>query len=105
MQYFLLMLLAAFGVTAVLLFVILGRYADRSLKLTHADETITELHDKLEQALEEQVHLTRRVENLEAIVTSEAWDTMHEDSVLDVPEEELSDGEKAARQARRQRAS
>jgi hypothetical protein len=102
----LLLLLTAFGIMAALLFVMLGRYADRGAKLLDADETITELQATLEKALDEQAHLTRRVENLEAIVTSEAWDALQENPRLDVPPEpspELSDEEKAARLARRQR--
>ncbi len=107
MQFLLPLLLVSFGVMAVLLFVILGRYADRGLKLDQADETLAEVQSRLEEAFDEQARLTRRVEILEAIVTSEAWDAFQEGRLppLAAPlEEELTDEEKAARIAGRSRS-
>ncbi len=107
----LLLLTAAFGVAAVLLLVFVGRYADRGVRLAHADETITALQQQLEEALARQENLTGRVENLEAIVISEAWDAFQAGHVqegaasLALPEAEPSDEEKAALLARRQRAT
>ncbi|MFQ5569164.1 MAG: hypothetical protein ACE5G0_05790 [Rhodothermales bacterium] len=107
----LILLAAAFGITAILLIVILGRYADRGVKLAYADQTIKELKEKLEAAVEKQENLTSRVENVEAIVISEAWDSLQKDPLpepappLSLPDEpdDLSNEEKAARLARRHR--
>lgn len=104
-------LIIIFGlVVMVLLFtVFFGRYAERGLKLEAADETIATLTEKLEQALDEHVHLRERIENLEAIVTTEAWDDFQRQQLLEpapprslaeaLPDEE-TDAERVARMAR-----
>ena len=100
------------GMTDFALF--FGRYAERGIKLEAADETIAALTEKLEAALEEHANLRQRVENLETIVTTEAWDAFQQQqlaepapprSLTDALPEEESAAEKAAQLARRQRTS
>ncbi len=107
----LLLLAAAFGVAAVLLLIFVGRYADRGARLAYADETILGLKQQLDEAQARQANLVARVENLEAIVTSEAWDAFQAGRLSEgrpaplLPEAEPTDEEKAARLARRQRTA
>ncbi len=105
----LLLLAAAFGVAAVLLLIFVGRYADRGARLAYADETILDLKQQLDEAQARQANLVARVENLEAIVTSEAWDAFQAGRLSEgppaLPEAEPTDEEKAARLARRQRTA
>ena len=68
------LLAAAVGVIAVALLFLFWRNVDRRVKLAYGDDTIEELRQRLEQALEQQQHLTSRVEHLEAIVAGEPWD-------------------------------
>jgi len=102
-----LLMATAFGIVAVLLLIFVGRYAERGAKLAHADDTITALTEQLDAALEKQTRLTTRVENLEAIVTGEAWEAFQRGDLLEGPSidipEEPSNEEKAAQMARRQR--
>ena len=106
-MFFYLLMAAAFGIVAVLLLLMVGRYAERGARLANVDDTLTELTEKLDQSLEEQARLRTRVENLEAIVTGEAWDAFQRGDILQGPAEasarEPSNEDKAARMARRQR--
>jgi cell division protein FtsB len=96
-----LLLATAVLVTAVLFAILFGRYAERGVKLEDADRTITALQDQVDVLTEQQERLTHRIENLEAIVTTEAWDELH-DASLAPPEP--GPEEKAAQLARRQRS-
>jgi hypothetical protein len=103
-----LLMALAFGISAVLLLLFVGRYAERGAKLANADETITDLSVRLEQAEVQQARLTSRIENLEAIVTGEAWEAFQQGNILQAPlpveiPEEPSNEDKAAQMARRQR--
>ena len=73
MPFFL--LVAAVGIIAVMLLFLFWRAMDRRVQLAYGDDSMEELTQQLEQALEQQQHLTSRVEHLEAIVASEPWDT------------------------------
>lgn len=95
------LLAAAILVTAILFAVLFGRYAERGVQLEDADRTIAALHDQVEGLTERQERLTRRIENLEAIVTTEAWDELHEP---DLAPPEPNPEEKAAQLAQRQRS-
>jgi hypothetical protein len=103
-----LLMATAFGIVAVLLLIFVGRYAERGAKLAHADDTIIALKERLDAALAEQARLTTRVENLEAIVTGEAWEAFQQGGLLEEPPveipEEPSNEEKATQMARRQRS-
>lgn len=68
------LLIAAIGVIAVALLFLFWRTVDRRIQLAYGDDTVEELKARLEEALEQQQHLTSRVEHLEAIVASEPWD-------------------------------
>ncbi len=73
------------------------------------------MEKKLEEALQQHVLLTARVEHLEAIVTSQVWDTVHDETLPEAerqraltqarlhldPPDEPSDAERIARMARR----
>ena len=72
------MLAAAVGITAVAVILLFWRYADRRVKEAYPDASPAELEKKLEEALEQQALLTARVEHLEAIVVSEAWNALQE---------------------------
>ncbi len=101
------LLAAAVGITAVALILLFWRYADRRVKETYPDASPEELEKKLEEALQQHVLLTARVEHLEAIVTSQMWDALREDKPvppLALPAE-LSNEEKVARLAKRRRRS
>ena len=103
----LLLLTAAVGITAVAVILLFWRYADRGVKEAYPDVSPEELEKKLEDALEQQALLTARVEHLEAIVASEAWNALPEiKPPLALPDEpaDLSNEEKVARLARRRRS-
>jgi hypothetical protein len=70
------------------------------------DASANEVQQMLSGLSEEIAHLTRRVENVEAIVTTEEWDRLQSvpRPALELPEEDTSsDEEAAARLARRLR--
>ena len=69
------LLAAAVGVIAVALLFLFWRQMDRRVQLAFSDQNIDDLAERLEQALEQQQHLTSRIEHLEAIVASEPWET------------------------------
>ena len=101
------LLAAAVGVIAVTAIVLLWRYVDRRVKEAYPHVSPAVLEKKLEEALEQQALLTARVEHLEAIVASEAWNALPRDEPtppLALPDEPagLSNEEKVARLARRQ---
>ena len=73
------LLATAVGITAVVLILLLWRYLDRRVKETYPDTSPGELEKKLEEALQQHALPTARVEHLEAIVTSQMWDALHED--------------------------
>ena len=79
------------------------------------ESAVTTLTETLKQSEAQQEALVERIQNLEAIVTTQAWDALHDDAlptsererrlasarlVLDEPDEP-SDAEKTARLARR----
>lgn len=83
---------------------------------THELEEHTQaLREALDASEKERRRLTERVQNLETIVTSQAWDTLHEGleqgalgdgrasslPAASEPQKETSDAEKAERLARR----
>ena len=101
------LLVAAVGIAAVAVILLFWRYADRRVKEAYSDVSPEELEEKLEEALEQQALLTARVEHLEAIVASEAWNALPEPAPpLTLPDEptDLSNEEKLARLARRRRS-
>ncbi len=105
----LLLLVAAFGITAVVFILLFWRYADHRVKQAYPEESPEALKKLLEDALEQQALLTARVEHLEAIVASEAWNASDEDKPappLALPDKpaDLSNEEKVANLARRQRS-
>ena len=69
-----LLLAAAVGVIAVALLFLFWRQMDRRVQLAFSDQNIDDLAERLEQALEQQQHLTSRIEHLEAIVAGEPWE-------------------------------
>ncbi len=87
----LLLLGAAFGITAVVLMLLFWRYADQQVKQAYPEASPDALKKMLEDALEQQALLRARVEHLEAIVVS--WDASDEDQPALPPV-------RAARQAR-----
>lgn len=96
-----LFLVAGAVVTAVLLVLFFLRFAEQGVKLEEADGTIAALRDDLETLQAEHDRLTRRIQNLEAIVTTEAWDALPEHQRMKPPEPaEPTPEEKAARLAR-----
>lgn len=95
------LLATAVLITAILFAVLFGRYAERGVQLEDADRTIAALQDQVDVLTEQQERLTHRIENLEAIVTTEAWDELHEPH-LAPPEPDPE--EKAKQLARRQRS-
>jgi|GEM_PF-599616 len=76
-----------------------------------AEEMSEDLTDLKQEWKEERVRLTRRIEHLEAIVTSQTWDALHEQDAtlppLQAPEHaletepSLDDEERARRLAKR----
>ncbi len=103
----LLLLVAAFGITAVVLMLLFWRYADQRVKQAYPEASPDALKKMLEDALEQQALLRARVEHLEAIVVS--WDASDEDQPalpLALPDKpaDLSNEEKVARLARRRRS-
>ena len=103
----LLLLVAAFGITAVVFILLFWRYADHRVKQAYPEESPEALKKLLEDALEQQALLTARVEHLETIVVS--WDASDEDKPalpLALPDKpaDLSNEEKVARLARRRRS-
>lgn len=86
----LLLLVAAFGITAVVGILLFWRYADQRIKQAYPEASPDALKKLLEEVLEQQALLTAGVEHLEAIVVSEAWD-----------DEPALPPVRAARQARR----
>ena len=83
-----------------------ARIGDSTVELEGAVAT---LEAETEQLRDERRTLVRRIENLEAIVTSEAWDTLGTDrelakakAPLELPEPDAeADTEEVARMARR----
>ena len=76
------------------------------------ESTVTSLKEEIEELREERMTLVHRIQNLEAIVTSEAWDTLGSDRELaaakapplELPEaEETDEAEQVARIAKRLR--
>lgn len=96
------LLAAAILITAVLFAVLFGRYAERGIQLEDADRTIAALQDQVEGLTDQQERLTHRIENLEAIVTTEAWDELHEP---DLAPPEPDPEEQADQLARRRQRS
>ncbi len=103
-----LLLVAGLLITAVLLVAFFMRFAAQGVKLEDADNTITALNEHLQALQAEHERLTQRIQNLEAIVTTEAWDALPEQqrqALMDLPEPaEPSPEEKAARLARQRSA-
>ena len=95
------LLATAVLITAILFAVLFGRYAERGVQLEDADRTIAALQDQVDRLTEQQGRLMHRIENLEAIVTTEAWDELHEPHLAPP---ELDPEEKADQLARRQRS-
>ena len=91
----LLLLTAAFVVVAVLFLFLFARQVDRRFKLQDPEPALTKLSETV-------ARLEERIRNLEAIVTTEAWDAL-KDQTPPPPqvEQELPDPEKAARLAKR----
>ena len=89
----LLLLTAAFFVVAMLMLFLFARQVDRRFKLQDPEPALTDLAATV-------ARLEERIRNLEAIVTTEAWDAL-KDKTPPPPQPELSDPEKAARLARR----
>ena len=77
MPFFL--LVAAVGIIAVALLFLVWRSMDRRIQQAFGVDTIEGLTQRLEQALEQQQHLTNRIEHLEAIIASEPWDADRQD--------------------------
>lgn len=95
----------AAALVAGMLFVLLfGRYAERGARLEQADRTVEVLQEQLRTLTEQQHRLTERIQNLEAIVTTETWDALSEpqrEALTSPPEPaEPSPEEKAALLAR-----
>ncbi|MGI9174250.1 MAG: hypothetical protein ACR2GR_02870 [Rhodothermales bacterium] len=78
--------------------------------------TVASLTETLEHSEAQQRALVERIQNLEAIVTSQTWDALHDDALptsekerrlassrilLDEPDNEPSDAQKTAQLARR----
>ncbi len=87
--------------------------ADIGVTTSELEGVLTTLQDEVNSLREERRALNQRVQNLEAIVTSEAWDTLGKDPELaqaktlslQLPEpEETDDAEQIARMARRLRS-
>ena len=93
-------LAAAVGVIAVALLFLFWRNVDRRVQLAFSDESVEDMTQQLEEALEEIKHLTSRVEHLEAIVASEPWDLSKTSSAppLVLPEEEEEEEEDAPKE-------
>ncbi len=97
------LLAAAVGVIAVALLFVFWRNVDQRVQQAYGDDTIEELTERLEDALEQQQHLVSRVEHLEAIVASEPWETARQGGQpappLTLPDAEAdeSSGERAGR--------
>lgn len=87
----LLLLASASGVAAVAIILIFWRYADRRIKDAYPDETPEALKKRLDEALDQQALLTARVEHLEAIVASEAWEALSREETPRPAPEEASD--------------
>lgn len=102
MSFFL--LAGLLGVVIILAIVAFGRYAEQGVNQQIANQSIAALEQQLAEALEEQGRLNERVQNLEAIVTSEAWDDWQKQQRLApdplVPDEPPP-ADKAAQMARR----
>ena len=101
------LLAASVGVIAVALLFLFWRTVDRRVQLAYGEDTIEELTQQLEQALEQQHHLTSRIEHLEAIVASEPWDASRQEQQptppLTLPDAE-TDASSEERTDRRQRS-
>ena len=97
------LVVSAAALVAGMLFVLLfGRYAERGARLEQADRTVEALREQLRTLTEQQHRLTERIQNLEAIVTTETWDALSEpqrDALTPEPDEP-SPEEKAALLAR-----
>lgn len=71
--------------------------------------SVEALKQEIEELRQERVRLVQRIQNLEAIVTSEAWETLESDpelsksKLLELPDETENDEAKAERLARRLR--
>jgi hypothetical protein len=84
---------------------------DLGTSATNLQGSVRDLLDALEESRLRQERMTQRLENLETIVTSEAWDTLkagedpeqRPDLLKDDNPEELNAEEKASRIARRVR--
>ncbi len=78
---------------------------------TQLAATIDALKGEVEELREERRRLVQRVENLETIITSEAWDTLGTDrqlagaSLPELPEIEEDDEQRASEMARRIRGA
>ena len=98
------LLAAAVGVIAVALLFLFWRNVDRRVQLAYGDQTVDELTERLEQALEQQKYLTSRVEHIEAIIAAEPWDAAQKQRVLPPAQPDTSIEEPIARPERRQQS-
>lgn len=92
------------------------KFKEKQLKLGDTTNVLSgnldHITSQLDTALQNNERLQERVKNLEAIVTTQVWDEMVDGNpshgektqkLLDIPEKESSDEEKARQLARRMR--
>ena len=78
---FVFFLLAAAAAIVIVMMLFLGwRHLDQRVQLAYSEDSVDDLKTLLEQALEDQDHLTSRVEHLEAIIASVPWETLQPES-------------------------
>lgn len=101
---------------AGLLFAASAVWIEFKEKQAQIDQSTSELEDTIAAQKKELKAAKRRIQNLETIVTSQAWDAVHDEGIPEAekqralsqasgdladPEENLSDAERAAQLARR----
>ena len=98
------LLAAAVGIIAVALLFLFWRNVDRRIQQADSDHTVEDLTEQLQQALEQQQHLTSRVEHLEAIVASEPWEAARKQIARPPDQADASPEQQAALPDRRQQS-